>query len=125
MDLDQLAQEMFAQEQDMKKKLDEYRKVVRTAAKASSWQENLPLVSQDVTVKRQWSSEVENDVLQQRNIKQARVSELYMNGPNQNNTFALLKLLAEASKKSGVSVPRQFAVDLQKSGLPQKYQELD
>lgn len=122
-DLDELAEAMFQEEAVMKKRLEELRKASRPT---SSWQEQLVVVSQNPTERRQWVSALDADAQAQKQLKKARPSDLFLNGPSQttNNSFALLKLLAEASKRSGVTVPRQLAVDLQKSPLPGLYQQL-
>lgn len=116
-DLDELAEALYQEEQTMRKRLDEQRKASRQ--KPASWQECIP----DAQERRQWVSALDADAALQKQIKRTRPSDLFLNGPSQanNNNFALLKLLAEASKKSGVTVPRQLAVDLQKSPLPALY----
>ncbi|KAH9249393.1 hypothetical protein BASA81_012924 [Batrachochytrium salamandrivorans] len=119
-DLDELAEAMHQEELAMKKRLDEQRKASRQ--RPVSWQECIP----DVQERRHWVSTLDADAALQKQMKRTRASDLFFNGPSQanNNNFALLKLLAEASKKSGVTVPRQLAVDLQKSPLPALYQQL-
>jgi hypothetical protein len=84
LDLDQLASEMFEDEKAMKCKLEEFRKVLRNSSKVKTW-ENLPLVASKPADKRFWVSAVVQDETDQKKMKQAKLSEMFIHGPSQNS----------------------------------------
>ena len=124
MDLDKLLQEeadaMFDREAEMKKKLDEYRRVSRMSA--PSWQECLTQISFDPAERRRVATTVEADA--QRPAKRRELSRVYVQGSKVSSGTLLAKLLLKASLETKVTLPKKAILDLEKSGLPQKFSEL-
>jgi hypothetical protein len=63
-------------------------------------------------------------VAEQKTIKRKVPSQVYQTGPSKPPSIALARLLVKASMKSGITLPKSVLVDLEKSGLPDKYAEL-
>lgn len=127
MDLEVILQEEGANlvkaEAERSQRLEQLRKIRKVASQVA-WQEALPLVAATPEERKEWATTIERDSAT--SVKQVPPSINYQTGvPDKKNpTLYLIKLLAAASKKSNVSLPKAVLLDLQQSGLGEKYAEL-
>jgi len=127
MDLQTILQDeastLFSAEEAMKQKLDDLRRMKRNASSAI-WQENLGLVTSSAEERKEWAITIEKDSLAGKSIKRTPVSDVFMNGPRRSAQVVLAKLIVQAAVKAKVKLPKQVLLDLEKSGLANKYAEL-
>lgn len=118
--LNEQADAMREHELEMKKRLDEFRRVSRLSN--PSWQECLTLTSFDPNQRREWATTVEAD--SQKQIKAKKLSQMFTHGVSKSYTHVLAKLLIQAATEAKVTLPKKVLLDLEKSGLPPKLAEL-
>jgi len=127
MDLDAIlgreAELLFEEEQGMKKRLEEQRRTLKNASRAT-WQENLIVVCGDAEERKRWASTLERDVTEQKQIKRIGVSPVYVQGPGKPEALLLARLLVKSAMKCGVTLSKKMLTDLEKSSLSAKYAEL-
>ena len=127
MDLDTILKEeadaQFANEEAMRQKLEEWRRTKRNASSAI-WQENLSLVTSSADERREWAITIEKDALAEKSIKRVPLSDVFVNGPRRSNQVILAKLIVQAAVKAKVKLPKPVILDLDKSGLADKYADL-